>query len=32
MCPACKEAFMEEIYAHISTKMTPEAGRDHLVH
>jgi hypothetical protein len=32
MCPACKEAFMDEIYAHILTKMTPEAGRAHLIH
>ncbi len=32
MCPACKEAFMEDIYAHISTKMSPEAGRAHVIH
>lgn len=32
MCPACKEAFMEDIYAHLSTKVSPEAGRAHLIH
>jgi hypothetical protein len=32
MCPACKEAFMEDIYARLSTKMSPESGRAHLIH
>jgi hypothetical protein len=32
MCPACKEAFMQDVYAHISTKTTPEAGRAHIIH
>jgi hypothetical protein len=32
MCPACKEAFMDDIYSHLSNKMMPEAGRDHRIH
>lgn len=32
MCPACKEAFMQDVYAHISTKTPPEAGRAHIIH
>jgi hypothetical protein len=32
MCPACKEAFMEDVYAHLITHSAPEFGRDHLIH
>lgn len=32
MCPACKEAFMEDVYAHLSTKIAPEFARAHLIH
>ncbi len=31
MCPECKEAFMEDIYAHLTTKSSPEFGRAHLI-
>jgi hypothetical protein len=32
MCPACKEAFLEEIYSHLHPKAAPEHGRAHLIH
>jgi hypothetical protein len=32
MCPACKEAFMENIYSHLHPQATPEHGRAHLIH
>ena len=32
MCPSCKEAFLEDIYAHIHPKASPEHGRAHLIH
>jgi hypothetical protein len=32
MCPACKEAFLEDIYAHLHPKAAPEHGRAHLIH
>ncbi len=32
LCPACKEAFLEEVYSHIHAKASPEAGRAHMIH
>ena len=32
MCPACKEAFMQDIYSHLSSEASPELGRAHLIH
>ena len=32
LCPACKEAFLEDIYSHLHPKAAPEHGRAHLIH
>lgn len=32
MCPACKEAFLENIYSHLHPQATPDHGRAHLIH
>lgn len=32
MCPECKEAFLENIYAHLHPQATPDHGRAHLIH
>jgi phage FluMu protein Com len=31
MCPACKEAFMNEIYSHLLLEAPTEEGRAHLI-
>ncbi|MEW6113671.1 MAG: hypothetical protein AB1664_16180 [Thermodesulfobacteriota bacterium] len=32
LCPPCKEEFLQDIYAHMHPKASPELGRDHLIH
>jgi hypothetical protein len=32
LCLECKEAFLDDIYAHLHPKATPDSGRAHLIH
>jgi hypothetical protein len=31
LCPACKEALLEDIYSHLHLKASPDSGRAHLI-